>query len=168
MEVASMELYLVRHGLAGKAEPSRDDRLRPLTRSGVLRTRAVAKRLLALGIRFDLALTSPLLRARQTADLLHHVGLCPRHEESVFLAPGGNFENWLRWLERWRRRGHTRLALVGHMPDLGAWAERLLCGEGRDCLVLKKAGVVGLTLPPRGSPVGRSLLFLLAPPRYLL
>jgi phosphohistidine phosphatase len=163
-----MELYLVRHGLAGRAVPSRDDRLRPLTRSGVRRTRAVASRLLALGIHFDSALSSPLLRARQTADLLYRVGLCPRPEESAYLAPGGNLESWLRWLRTWRRRGHTRLALVGHMPDLGIWAERLLCGEARDRLVLKKAGVSGLTLPSRGSPVGKSSLFLLVPPRYLL
>jgi phosphohistidine phosphatase len=166
--MAVLELYLVRHGLAGQAQASRDDRLRPLTRAGVRRTRAVAKRLLALGLRLDGLLSSPLVRARQTADVLHAVGVAPRPKESALLAPGGDFEEFLTWLARWRRRGHARLGLVGHLPDLGTWAGRFLSGEGRPRLVLKKAGVVGLTLPSRGTPLGRSSLFLLVPPRYLL
>lgn len=166
--MASVDLYLVRHGLAGEADPSRDDRRRPLTGAGVRRTRAVARRLLALGLRFDLLLTSPLRRAQQTADLLHAAGLAERPKESKYLAPGGDFEGWVSWFEAWRGRGHDRLGLVGHMPGLGAWAEMLLFGEARERLVLKKAGVIGLTLPSRGSPVGRSSLFLLVPPRYLV
>ena len=163
-----LELYLVRHGLAGNAEPSQDDQLRPLTRAGTRRTRAVARRLLQVGLCFDTLLTSPLLRARQTADLLHAVGLSPRPKESVYLAPGGDFESWLVWLRRWRRGGKRRLALVGHMPDLGAWGERLVFGDVRQRLVLKKAAILGLVLPASGSPVARSLLFVLAPPRFLV
>jgi phosphohistidine phosphatase len=165
--MASVELYLVRHGLAGEAVPGRDDRLRPLTRAGVGRTRAVAKRLLALGLRFDVLLTSPLLRARQTAELLHTVGLGPRPKDAPYLAPGGELEEWVSWFEARRHRGQESLALVGHMPALAAWAERLLFGKARQRLVLKKAGVLGLTLPSQGSPLGRSSLFLLVPPRYL-
>jgi phosphohistidine phosphatase len=128
----------------------------------------VAKRLRALGLHFDELLSSPLRRARQTADLLHSVGLCARPTESKYLAPGGDFDAWVRWLKRWRRHGHARLALVGHMPDLGEWAERLVVGEVRQRWVLKKAGVLGLTLPAAGTPVGRCSLFLLVPPRYLV
>ena len=166
--MASVELYLVRHGLAGQARPSHDDGRRPLTAAGVRRTQAVARRLRALGLRFDLLLTSPLVRARQTADLLHKAGLGDRPKPSKYLAPGGDFEGFLKWLEAWRRHGQRRLALVGHMPALGDWAEMFLFGEAGQRLVLKKAGVLGLTLPSRGSPVARSSLFHLIPPRYLV
>ncbi len=163
------ELYLVRHGLAGEADPTRDDRQRPLTPAGRQRTRAVAKRLQALDLHFDGLLSSPLVRATQTAELLRRAGLCKRVEESDVLAPGGDFEAWLRWLRHWRRSpGHRRLCLVGHMPALAAWAELLVFGQPQQRLVLKKAGVLGLTLPARGSPLARSALFLLASPRYLL
>jgi len=54
------------------------------------------------------------------------------------------------------------------MPDLAAWAETLLFGEAHGRLVLKKAGILGLTLPAAGSPLGRCSLFLLTPPRLLL
>lgn len=167
--MGATELYLVRHGLAGQSNPGRDDRLRPLTGAGRRRTQAVAKRLRALGMHFDTLLSSPLLRARETAELLQQAGLCKRLEESELLAPGGDFQRWLGWLGKWRgATGHRRLALVGHMPGLAEWAETLLAGRAQGRLVLKKAGVVGLTLPARGSPVGRSVLFLLTPPKYLL
>ena len=166
--MASAELYLVRHGLAGVSRPSRDDRSRPLTRSGVRRTRAVARRLLEAGLRVDTLLSSPLVRARQTADILCAVGLAPRPETFPPLAPGGDVAVFLRWLRRWQRKRKRRLGLVGHMPDLGAWAEVLLFGEARGRLVLKKAGVLGLALPASGSPVGRCNLILLVPPRLLV
>lgn len=167
--VASTELYLIRHGLAGDATTGSDDGRRPLTSAGRRRTRAVAKRLGEVGLHVQLLLSSPLVRAWQTAELLQHQGLCDRLEESTLLAPGGDFREWLAWFSRWRRRAaHQRLGLVGHMPALGAWAETLVWGEANQRIVLKKAGVVGLTLPSRGSPVGRSLLFLLAGPRYLI
>lgn len=163
----SIELYLVRHGLAGERDASRDDRRRPLTAEGMERTRAVARRLRDTGLRLDGLFASPLVRARQTADLLSEAGMAKAVEESPLLAPGGDFAEWLRWLAGWRRKGGRRLAIVGHEPDLGEWAERLVWGEVRHQLVLKKAGVVGLILPADGPPVGRSLFFLLAPPRIL-
>ena len=167
--MAATELYLIRHGLAGEPTASRDDGLRPLTRTGRKRTGAVAKRLGALGLHLDLLSSSPLVRAWETAEILQRSGLCQRLVESTFLAPGGDFQDWLRWLARWRRRsGNHRLGVVGHMPGLGAWAETLVWGTAKQRLVLKKAGLVGLSLPPRGSPVGRCPLFLLLPPRYLV
>jgi len=166
--MAPLELYFVRHGLAGLRRRATNDGARPLTAAGVRRTRAVARRLLEGGLRFDGLLTSPLVRARQTADILHAVGLAPPPKDFPPLAPGGEVQALLRWLPDWRSRGRPRLGLVGHMPDLAAWAEELVWGEPRGRLVLKKAGVLGLTLPPSGSPLGRSSLFLLAPPRLLL
>jgi phosphohistidine phosphatase len=167
--MAPLELYFVRHGLAGVRKSGTDDRQRPLTRAGVRRTRAVAQRLVDVGLRLDGLLTSPLVRARQTADILHAVGLAPRPEDFPLLAPGGDLQRFLGWLgRRGREPKQARLGLVGHMPDLAAWAEALVFGRAAGRLVLKKAGVLGLALPATGSPLGRCSLFLLTPPRLLL
>ncbi|MEB3356001.1 MAG: phosphohistidine phosphatase SixA [Synechococcales bacterium] len=161
-------LYLIRHGIAAERGTYPNDGDRPLTDEGQRKTRQVAKRLQELELRFDLILSSPLLRARQTAEILQDVGLGDRLELTADLAPDGDFDHWLHWLLDQPDRQNLTLALVGHQPDLGNWTERLVWGEVGDRLVLKKAGVVGLTLPNSGSPVGQSDLFWLTPPRYLL
>lgn len=163
-----MKLYLIRHGIA--AEPSEDvkDEARSLTREGRKKTAKVAKRLDEIGVRFDLILTSPLVRARQTAKILVAAGLCPHLEESIDLAPGGSIQAWLRWLEQWRQSGGSELAVVGHQPNLGNWAEILVWGDTQEALILKKAGMIGLSLPETHSPVGHSQMFLLSSPKWLL
>lgn len=164
----SAKLYLIRHGIAADLQEGESDEARSLTDEGHRKTKQVAKRLRKLDIDFDLIVTSPLLRARQTAAILQAVGLSAKIEESQYLAPDGDLESWLSWLGEWRQAGGSSLALVGHQPDLANWAERLVWGEARERLVLKKAGVIGLQLPEAESPVGRCLLFMLAPPKLLL
>jgi phosphohistidine phosphatase len=129
----------------------------------------VAKRLVELKLQFDLILTSPLVRAQQTAEILQDVGLSSRLEESEHLAPDGSLEAWLVWYSKWQR-SHPRsdLAIVGHQPDLGNWAEILVWGQAKDGLVLKKAGVIGLTIPETGPAIAHSCLFWLSPPKFLL
>lgn len=163
-----IELYIIRHGLAGERGTYENDDERPLTEEGRDRTRKVAKRLHALELQFDLVLTSPLVRAKQTADILQSVNLCSQVEISPNLAPEGQFKDWLVWLDRWRLSGGKSLAIVGHEPDLSQWAEQLLWGTIKDRLILKKAGIIGLLLPSSGSPVEQSQLFWLCPPRFLL
>jgi len=165
--MAETELYLIRHGLAGTRDPNRDDRLRSLTSAGRRRTRSVARHLARRGVHFDLLLSSPLLRASETAGILRDRGLAERVEEAGPLRPGGQLKRLLAIL-RTRKGRLRRVALVGHEPDLSEWAERLVWGSVRHRLVLKKAGIIGLTLPPEGSPVGRCQLFLLVPPRLLV
>lgn len=162
------QLYLIRHGLAGDFGDYADDNLRPLTKEGQEKTRQVARRLSQLHLRFDLIVTSPLVRAKQTADILLEMGLATHLEESRDLAPGGRFEDWLTWLADWQQSNQPTLALVGHEPTLSHWAEHLIWGDATGRLVLKKAGVIGLTVPESGNPVGNSELFWLTPPRLLL
>ncbi len=183
-----MELYLIRHGIAVDRKPDTKDEERELTVEGREKTRKVSKRLYDLDLRFDLILTSPLVRSRQTAQILHECGLSGQIEESSYLAPEGNISEWVGWLEQKQILAtDTRLAMVGHQPDLGQWAEILVWGEttrgagltdisqspqtrleNLPVLVLKKAGIIGLKLPETGSPVGCSQLFWLTPPRFLL
>lgn len=162
------DLYLIRHGLAGEHGTYADDEQRPLTEEGQQKTRQVAKRLQGLGLKFDQILTSPLVRARQTAEILRDVGLGKDLEPSRLLAPEGRLQDWVSWYGQWKASGGTCLALVGHEPNLSTWAEQLVWGEIRHHLVLKKAGVIGLQLPDRGSLIGMGELFWLTPPRLLL
>jgi len=163
-----VDLYLIRHGLAGEHGSYANDDERPLTDEGKQKTQQIAERLYALKLRLDLILTSPLIRARQTADLLLDAKLSPELQESPQLAPGGSLDAWLDWFQSWRSPQSTALALVGHEPQLSAWAETLIWGEAKGALTLKKAGVIGLTLPDQQPPIGNSALFWLTPPRFLL
>lgn len=163
-------LYLIRHGIAADREAYvGHDAVRPLTETGERKTGKIARRLYELGLRFEIILTSPLTRARQTAEILKEAGLTDNLEEFQSLAPAGELSAWLDWLTHWSPpEAVGNLALVGHQPDLGNWAETLVWGQVRERLVLKKAGMIGLTLPRVGSPIGQSLLFWLTPPRFLL
>ncbi len=161
-------LYLIRHGIAADRELYEIDEERPLTKEGDRKTRKVAKKLLELNLKFDLVLSSPLLRARQTAEILKSVGLTDQVEEFPPLAPEGEINFWLDWYENWSQTGGKSLALVGHEPDLGYWAEVLIWGNVRGSLIVKKAGVIGITLPETDSLVGNSQLLWLTPPKFLL
>ncbi|MEH2398189.1 phosphohistidine phosphatase SixA [Nostoc sp.] len=164
-----MELYLIRHGIAEDKGLGIKDEERSLTKEGRQKTEKVAQKLVKLGLSFDLILTSPLVRARQTAEILIAEKLSSQLEESSHLAHDRQISSWLKdWLEPRNYSKNTQLALVGHEPDLTNWAEILLWGEVKASLVLKKAGMIGIKLPETGSPLGRSQMFWLTPPKYLL
>jgi phosphohistidine phosphatase len=161
-------LYLVRHGQAEDHAASGRDDDRALTESGVKEMRRVARRLHELGVRFDHTLTSPLVRARQTADILVKESVTTWIEEATFLGPDGHIDELRAWLARWRKRHSGAVALVGHQPALGAWIELLILGEAHGHVQLKKAGIAALSLPDSGSPIGGSTLEWLVTPKLLL
>lgn len=164
-----MELYLIRHGIAAERSEYANDEDRPLTENGQKKTKKVAKRLDELGIEFERILTSPLVRAQQTAEILKAVGLSAKVETFDALAPDGALQAWVEWWEQWRTENGTgSIALVGHQPDLGNWAETLAWGSAGEKLVVKKAGIIGVRLPEAGTPVGNSELFALIAPKWLL
>ncbi|MBE9051169.1 phosphohistidine phosphatase SixA [Nostocales cyanobacterium LEGE 11386] len=164
-----MELYLIRHGIAEERQTDIKDEERSLTKEGRQKTQKVAQRIKQLDLQFDVIVTSPLVRAYQTAEILVATGLSTQLEESAHLAPNGHISSWLDyWLEPKNYPQKTQIALVGHEPCLSHWAENLLWGEVKDSLVLKKAGMIGIKLPEIGTPLGRSQMFWLTPPKYLL
>lgn len=164
-------LYLIRHGIAEDRENFEDDTLRPLTDEGRKKTKQVAKRLYDLGLRFDLLQTSPLVRARQTAEIFTNV-FSSTLQQADELAPEGSFETWLNWAMAWLSQhpqpARASLGIVGHEPDLTAWAETLLWGEAKGALVLKKAGIIGLVLPEDRPWTANGILFLSIPPKLLI
>jgi phosphohistidine phosphatase len=163
-----MELYLIRHGIAQERDFAIKDNDRTLTKVGQDKTEEVAKRLYNLGLRFDLILTSPLVRSHQTAEIFTQMQLSSQLQVSTELAPNGNIDSWLNWLEQQNYPPTSKLALIGHQPDLGAWASMLVWGEAKEALILKKAGIIGLNLPTMRSPIGQSQMFLLTPPKFLI
>lgn len=134
--MALAELLLLRHGIAEERSPGRDDAERALTPRGERRTRRVIERLVALDLGCDQLLSSPLRRARQTAELAVAAGLAPALRLAPALAPSGDP---LPLLTPQALAVGARLALVGHEPDLGDLAARLI-GAPAGSLVLKKAG----------------------------
>lgn len=156
-----LELYLIRHGAAaagGAAFP--DDAKRPLTERGVASLRKEGRGLARLGVSFDVILTSPFVRARQTADILAaELPSPPPVVTTEALAPGGTFPALLDELANHARR--RRFALIGHEPGLGELAARLI--GLRQPLPFKKGGVCRIDFPgPPISPPG-TLRWLLAP-----
>lgn len=162
---ATIELYLVRHAIAAERGPRYpDDRQRPLTPLGRRRFREAVRGLAALRVRIDLVCTSPLVRARDTALLLAD-GLTPRPsvQELDVLAPGGKAQAIADAIARLGRR-HRRLAFVGHEPDLGELAARLLGARG---LVEFRKGAACLIDLDGATPSGPGTLRWLLPPRVL-
>ncbi|MEL6440404.1 MAG: phosphohistidine phosphatase SixA [Cyanobacteria bacterium J06621_8] len=164
-----MELYFIRHGIAAERGTYDNDEQRPLIDKGRDKTTKVAKYLLDKGLQFSLVHTSPLVRAYQTAEILQQVGLTETISVLDSLKPGGALSSCLESIQQEQTENpNSRLALVGHQPDLGNWAEMLICGSILNQLVLKKAGVIGLELPSIGSPIARSTLFLLTSPKWMI
>jgi phosphohistidine phosphatase len=152
-----MNLYLMRHGIAVAADQPEieSDSGRPLTAKGIKRMRQAARGLRRLGLSFDTVLTSPFVRARQTAEIVaESLGLEDRLEEISELTTESSVDRLMSGLVRFQDRKH--LLLVGHNPLLGHAASFLIAGkkEIRLELELKKGGLCRIeidSLPP-GTP----------------
>jgi phosphohistidine phosphatase len=156
-----MELYIMRHGDAvdpvtgGHAR----DADRPLTDEGREETVAAAGGLARLGLALDLLLTSPLVRARQTAEAVAAVLAIARGPELCpDLAPGGDLPAVLAALG-----GSRRAMVIGHMPGLGQLVGLTVWGEEAIIVPFRTAGVARVDWggPPR--PGEGDLRWLLTP-----
>lgn len=146
-----IELYLIRHGVAEeRGEEWPDDTKRPLSEDGIVRLRKAARALTRLDVTLDVIVTSPLVRTRQTAEIIAS-GLDP-HPHIVTaesLAPGGSAAAVLADLEKQAKRMHV--ALVGHEPGIGELAARLV--GARHPIAFKKGAICRIdveALPPAG------------------
>lgn len=158
------EIYLIRHGTAaerGDAWP--DDAKRPLTAQGLAKVEKAARGLARLEIGFDIILSSPLVRARQTADVFAtELDGRPPIVNTDALAPGREYADLIATLEKHARK--PRIALVGHEPAIGELAARLI--GSRHPIEFKKGAVCRIDLdeiPPSGPGDLRWLL----PSRFL-
>ena len=157
-------LLLIRHAIAeprGDAWP--DDAARPLSARGRARLHEIAGRLQALHETASLILTSPLLRAAQTAEILAQAWTpAPEICSIEALAPGHAPADMSAALRV--ARGHACVAAVGHEPELGAWAAWLIGARGP--LPFKKGGAARIEVPA-WPPSQDGQLVWLATPRML-
>lgn len=135
-----MKLYLLRHGTAVDIGQKRvtSDAGRMLTREGRRDTRTILRAVRPV-CRPDCIVTSPLVRARETAEIAH---ACLPGKPPLLLLdhlePGGDMSGIVTWL---RARREAAIMLVGHMPALGILASALVFGEKKERIILKKSGV---------------------------
>jgi phosphohistidine phosphatase len=148
---AHHELYFIRHGVAeNRGDEWPDDAKRPLSADGMSRMRKSARGLVNIGVVFDVVLTSPLVRTRQTAEIIAGVyELRPPIITTEALAPGAGFPAVAAELEKHARR--SRIALVGHETAIGEVAARI--AGSRQPFPFKKGAVCRVDvneLPPDG------------------
>ena len=162
---ATFELYLVRHAIAAERGPNYpDDRERPLTSEGIARFKQAVEGLKGFDVKLEIVLTSPLLRASHTAELLvAGIGGKPRLDTLDALAPGGRVTQVLEAITKASKKAH-HIAIVGHEPDLGELAAKLL--RARGTIEFKKGAVACLELDG-AMPTGPGTLRWLLPPRAL-
>jgi phosphohistidine phosphatase len=161
-----MDLLIIRHAIALERDRHRwrDDGARPLSPAGIRRARKAAAGLKQFSKSPDRLLTSPLVRARQTAQILTEVAGWPQAEEVPQLSPG---EPALAVLTLLGKDRSKLVAVVGHQPGLGALLTTCLLGNGRALPIeMKKNAIACVSF--EGSPrAGRAALKWLATPRML-
>jgi phosphohistidine phosphatase len=143
-----VNLYLLRHGLAVElGSPGyQKDADRPLTPEGRRKMKKVAAGLRALDLSFDLILSSPYVRARQTAELVASgLGIKRRLQMCDALVPGARFKGLIDLIHH-LEPAPQELLLVGHEPYLSDLISLLLSGEIGLSLTMKKGGLCKLAI----------------------
>lgn len=157
-----MEIYFLRHGDAGAVEGWKgSDAERPLSKEGTARMQKVAAAIARLRPTLDVILTSPLVRARQTAEI---VARKLRLAQALFvedrLAPGFGATELQQILKE--RRESQGLLLVGHEPDFGKVISACIGGGSVEC---KKGSLIRVDMEDPTTLTG--VLVWLLPPRAL-
>jgi phosphohistidine phosphatase len=160
-----MRLYIVRHAIASAhGTPGVKDDDRELTKEGIQKMREVAAGLRALDYIPEAVLSSPLLRARQTAELL--LGILGKGIEFKIkpsLAPSGSRQELYPELASYDKKKIRSVMLVGHQPSLGEIAGEIVWGSADHYVEFRKGGACAIDLESvRGIPKG-SLISLLTP-----
>lgn len=139
-----MKLYLVRHAIAEDSANYEDDSLRPLTDKGRERMKKIAAALREIGVQPDLIVSSPFVRANQTASVLAKA--LKYREQIVYsdsLVPMGEAGDMIGEINE--KYSVDELMLVGHEPSLSSLAGLLLAGDAEIAINLKKGGVCCLS-----------------------
>lgn len=161
-----MQLLIVRHAIALPRDRRRwpGDAARPLSPSGARRACKAASGLKNLCKVPDRLLTSPLVRARQTAKILTEIAGWPSAEVAPELKPGEGAAAVLGLLGKVPGK---RIAIVGHQPDLSVLLAACLTKDHRALPIeMKKNAVACLSFRGRAAAGGAALKWL-ATPRML-
>jgi len=161
-----MELYIVRHGIAINREDPKSppDPERYLTEEGIEKTKEVARGVRALGVTADLFLSSPYVRALETAEIFASALDYPKQKiaKTDLLLPGAEPSALFRELAKDRKS--ASVFLFGHAPHVDDLIATAL-GTRHHVTAMKKAGVALLDMKRVSPPSG--LLTWLAVPKIL-
>jgi len=165
-----MNLYILRHGIA--VEPGTPgyakDADRPLLPEGERKLGQIAEAMEALDLSFDLILSSPYLRARQTAEIVAEaIEARKKLEFSDILVPGGSTKKLVEFLNRLQPPPESVL-LVGHEPFLSGLVSLLVAGNQGCSVVFKKGGLCKLTVESLAPGRCAALEWLLTPKQMAL
>jgi phosphohistidine phosphatase len=154
--------YFLRHGIA--VEPDEwtgRDFDRPLTHDGIERMKFEARAIAALSLQLDVIMTSPLLRARQTAEIVaNRLKLRDEIVEDERLANGFDARRLSEILGEHDKA--EAIMLVGHEPTMSATIGRIV-GDAQ--VELKKGALAGVALSDASAT--RGMLICLIPPKVL-
>ena len=158
-----MDLYIIRHAEAVPLgeQGITEDAARPLTPRGVEQAHVLADAFQRKHVHVTAVVTSPLVRARQTADEFVRSWPAPAPAVHVceHLAPGGRRRKLARAL---RELGGESVALVGHEPDLG-WLTAWLIGSTNAQVTFAKGGAAYLRCEDQVGKESCTLVWLLTP-----
>jgi len=150
-----MKLYFLRHA---DAHEGIDDAARPLSPHGKKQATAIGRFLKQAGIGFDAAYSSPLVRARETAEIVLDLCGSTELEQTATLlneTSEAEFEKWLNGIPDARH-----VCLIGHAPSLADRVRQLLGIKATDALRLPKGALACLETENRRTA---ALKFLLTP-----
>ena len=142
MATLTTRLYVVRHAVAEDLAADGDDRSRRLTKKGRKAFARLVRRLEEAGMEVDLVATSPLVRTRETAEILAAELGDPRIEVVDALAPGCDWQAVVEWTVQ---QDAARVAWVGHAPCVGRLVA-LTIGDGSAGIRMQKGAVAAIRL----------------------
>lgn len=143
MATIATHLYVVRHAWAEDAGPDGDDFARPLTKKGRRRFARFIAHLQASGMAVDLIATSPLVRTRETAEIMAEAfGIPSRVAVVDALAPGSDWQALVEWTIQ---QDAASVAWVGHAPCVGRLVA-LMIGDGSAAVRMQKGAVASIRL----------------------
>ena len=142
-----MELYILRHAIAGDRESfDGPDSERPLTKEGAKKMKRIAKELKRLDLKFDLILSSPYIRTTETAEIVAQEFHCENVLKfSSHLKVGGSPAALIQEVNTSYKKSDPIL-LVGHEPYLSGLISMLVSGRTELSITMKKGGICKLSI----------------------
>jgi phosphohistidine phosphatase len=152
-----MRLYLLRHGIAEERSISRRDADRALTPEGIEKTEVLAGRLADYGVKPTIIYSSPLVRARETAEIVAKANNFPMQISELIAA--GRFDAHAAQELVDDHHKDDEIMFVGHEPDFSETVSYIIGGGN---ITMKKGGLARIDLYSQ-HPLHGTLIWLLAP-----
>jgi phosphohistidine phosphatase len=165
-----MKLYFLRHAIAADRDADKypDDGQRPLTKDGYEKMVKIARALDKMNVRIEMILSSPLRRARETAEIARK-RLHLKKDRLVLidqLAPLGDTSQLIADIQA--KYMFDSLMLVGHEPDLSNLISLLLSGDTSLSITMKKGGICCLSVDELVPGKCATLEWLMSPAQLVL